>query len=357
LPADSVAFTLLTTMRLALLLAVTFASPALAGPGKGQPAKAEPAPEDPKRVAAKRFYEAGTLLYERGEFADAAKEFERAYGEEPLPAFLYNIGSAYDKAGDRKRAVEAYRKYVAANVDSNDSAVARARADVLEREWKELEAARAAAIKEAAPKRVLPPPLPFVEPVTKHSYSTLVTIDGQPYTLLGAGARKVYGFKVYAMALYIEDDPARKAFPRLAAQAGGSDHDTLVRGDIVHQFVINSEFGKAAQLHFVRTVSGKDTRDAYRDALGDSASAKAPPELKRDAESFLALFDDIKDGEDLIIRTSSEGQIVVEAHGQKRVGPTNQRLARDIWDIWLGPKPISADLKKSLLDRIDTLGR
>ena len=54
---------------------------------------------------------------------------------------------------------------------------------------------------------------------------------------------------------------------------------------------------------------------------------------------------------------AEDGQITVEAAGQKRAGPKNVRLARDVWDIWLGLKPISADLKKSLLDRIDTLGR
>jgi tetratricopeptide (TPR) repeat protein len=341
------------TMRLThtLLLLLCAAAPAVAAPGKNlRPA------EDPRREAAKRFFEAGTLLYERGEFTDAAKEFERAYSEDPLPAFLYNIASAYDKAGDRKRAVDAYRKYAGSNVDAKDTAEARARAEVLEREWKEIEAAKAAAARPEE-RRALPPPLPFVEPVTKHTYQTLITVDGQPYTLLGAGARKVVGFKVYAMALYIEDDPARKAFPRLAAQAGGSDHDTLVRGDLVHQFVINGEFGKAALLHFVRTVSGKDTRDAYREALGDSASAKAPPDLKRDADAFLALFDDVRDGEDMTIRTTGPGKIVVEVHGQMRTGPTNPRLARDIWDIWLGTKPISSDLKKGLLDRIDTFGR
>jgi hypothetical protein len=69
------------------------------------------------------------------------------------------------------------------------------------------------------------------------------------------------------------------------------------------------------------------------------------------------LFDDIKEGEDIVIRTTSEGQIVVEARGQKRVGPTNLRLAHDIWDIWLGAHPISGDLKKSIVDRIETLGR
>jgi tetratricopeptide (TPR) repeat protein len=307
-------------------------------------------PEDGQTAASRRFFETGTLLFDRGEFLDAAREFERAYAEQPLPAFLYNIASAYDKGGERKKAIDAYRKYVQTMPSSPDVAAARARADVLEREWKELEAAK-------APKRTVPPPLPFVEPVTRYTYQTVMNIDGVPYTLIGAGARRVFGFKVYAMGLFLEDTPARAGFPALAARAGGSDHDSLARGDLAHQFVVLGDFGKAALLHFVRNVTGKETRDAYREALGDDANSKASPDLRRDAEAFLALFDDIKDGEDLLIRTTTQGQVIVEAHGHKRLGPTNARLAHDIWDIWLGPKPISAELKKGMLDRIDTLGR
>jgi len=335
-------------MRILVVVATVLA---LAGPAL--------AADDEKTAAAKRFYETGTLLYDRGEFLDAAKEFERAYREQPRPALLYNIASSYDKGGDRVHAVENYRKYVATMPSAPDVASAKARADVLDREQKELAAAREANNRPAVqqPGRNIPPPLPFVEPVTKYTYQTWIKIDGVPYTLIGAGARKVYGFKVYAMGLYLEDEPARKAFPSLAARAGGSDHDSLARGDLAHQFVVLGDFGKSALLHFVRSVSGKDTRDAYREALGDDVGKNASPDLKRDAEAFLAMFDDIKDGEDLTIRTTGAGQVIVEAHGQKKMGPTNVRLAHDIWDIWLGQKPISSDLKKGMLDRIDTLGR
>jgi tetratricopeptide (TPR) repeat protein len=318
---------------------------------------AAPPKDDAKTAAAKRFYETGTLLFDRGEFVDAAKEFERAYQEQPRPELLYNVASAYDKGGERRKAVEYYRKYVAAMPSSPDVASAKARADVLEREWKELDAARAAASRPAEAKRNVAPPLPFVEPVTKYTYQTWITVDGVPYTLIGAGARKVIGFKVYAMGLYLEDEPARKAFPALAGRAGGSDHDSLARGDLAHQFVVLGDFGKVALLHFVRSVSGKDTRDNYRAALGDDVGPRAPADLRRDAEAFLALFDDIKEGENLTIRTTAQGQVIVEARGQKKFGPTNARLTHDIWDIWLGQKPISADLKRGMLDRIDTLGR
>jgi tetratricopeptide (TPR) repeat protein len=310
---------------------------------------------DEQKAAAKRFFDAGTLLFDQGQFADAAKEFERAYAQAPLPAFLYNIASSYDKAGDRPKAAAAYRHYAQVMPNAKDVGVARARADVLEREWKELEAAKRSTA--APPRRQLPPPLPFVEPITRYTYQTLMQWDNEPYTLLGVGARKVYGFKVYAMALYVEDAPARAAFPKLAGEAGGSDHATLSRGDLANQWLVLSEFGKSAVLHFVRSVSAKDTRDAYREALGDDANDKAPSNLKRDAEAFLNLFDDVKDGDNLTIRTRSDGQIIVETHGKVKMGPKNLRLSHDLWDIWMGAKPISSDLKKSLIDRIDTLGR
>src|SRR5438045_8312761 len=133
--------------------------------------------DDEKKTAAKHFYDTGALLFERGEFLDAAKEFERAYKEAPLPAFLYNIASAYDKGGDRAKAADAYRKYAAAAPDAKDVGVARSRADVLEREWKELESAKQSA---ATARRARPPNLPFVEPITRYTFNTDLDYDGVP---------------------------------------------------------------------------------------------------------------------------------------------------------------------------------
>jgi tetratricopeptide (TPR) repeat protein len=356
---------------LALGLAAS-STPALARADRSKKAAAATkqlsAEEQEKRAAAKRFFDAGTLLYDRGDFIEAAREFERAYAEAPLGDFLYNIATAYDKGGDRKKAAEAYRKFAELMPEAKETTAARKRAEVLEKEWRELEEVEAqkrkaaeeaqkAAEKAKAARAKLPPSLPFVEPVTRFTYQTLKEIDGKAYTLLGAGARKVMGFKVYAMGLYVEDEPARAAFPSLAARAGGSDHATLLRNDLVNQWLVLGDFGKMAHLHFVRNVSAKDTRDSYRDAMPDAFSSTAPADLRRDAEAFLAMFDDIKDGDDLVIRTTADGQVIVEQNGKVKRGPKNQRLVHDIWDIWMGQKPINADLKKTLVDRVDTLGR
>ena len=87
------------------------------------------------------------------------------------------------------------------------------------------------------------------------------------------------------------------------------------------------------------------------------AAASVFKNSRRDAEAFLALFDDVKNGDEVVIRSDARGQIWVDTHGQSRKGPLNQRLSHDIWAIWMGDKPISADMKKAMIDRVDSLGR
>jgi tetratricopeptide (TPR) repeat protein len=305
-----------------------------------------PLGEDAK--AADSLYRAAIVLYESGKFVDAARLFISAAEKAPKEsALLYNAAKAFDKAGDSKLAIEWYRKFLTNNPTKREGAIATARLQVIEREVVELSGAG----------RPLPPSLPYVEQVTKHTFQTLQSYDGKPYTLMGVGARKVMGFKVYAMALYVEDEGARAAFPKLAAQAGGADRDSLLHSDLAYKFIVLGDFGKSAIMHFVRAVSASDSRKAYREAFAGLSSGGAPSDLQRDIEAFVNLFDDIAAGEDLLIRTTADGQISVESHGQKRLGPKNLRLSHDIWDLWLGSKPISSDLKKTILDRVDTLGR
>ncbi len=298
--------------------------------------------------AADSLYRAAIVLYESGKFVDAARLFISAAEKAPSEsALLYNAAKAFDKAGDRKQAIEWYRKFLGNHPTKREGAIATARLQVIEREIAEL----------AGTGRPLPPSLPFVEQITKHTFQTVQAYDGKPYTLLGVGARKVMGFKVYAMALYVEDEGARAAFPKLAQQAGGADRDSLLHSDLAYKFVVLGDFGKVAIMHFVRAVSANDTRKAYREALAALSGSGAPSDLQRDIEAFVLLFDDIAAGEDVVVRSAPDGQISVEAHGQKKLGPKNLRLSHDVWELWLGQKPISGDLKKTILDRIETLGR
>src|SRR5262249_38305066 len=53
------------------------------------------------KSAAKSHFEQATKLYDLGRFAEAAKEYERAYELHAEASILFNLGQAYRFAGDR----------------------------------------------------------------------------------------------------------------------------------------------------------------------------------------------------------------------------------------------------------------
>ena len=89
-----------------------------------------------------------------------------------------------------------------------------------------------------------------------------------------------------------------------------------------------------------------------------SAHRSTPRVRRSDAQAFLALFDkDVKSGQELRIATDEGGKVTVEIAGQKKSGPQSPQLSRAIWEIWLGSKPISTDMRKILVERVDELGK
>lgn len=196
------------------------------------------------------------------------------------------------------------------------------------------------------------------EPSTGQSFEAMRTVDGRPFALLGTGVRKKFIVKVYAMALYVDEPDARRAFPALVARAKGAGHAQLTSDDHAQSFVMFGNFAKLGVLHFVRDVDAGKIREAYEESLADELSDKSPPEVKQPAQALVALFDhDMKEGEEIVIHTFPDGRVEVTVAGAKKGGPHNPKLARAIWGIWLGPKPISTDMRKSLIDRIDVLGK
>ena len=196
------------------------------------------------------------------------------------------------------------------------------------------------------------------EPSTGTQFDAQRTFDGKGYTLVGAGVRKKFVVKVYAMGLYLENVEAKRAFPSLATKAGGSDLAKLTEGDRAQAFIVWGAFGKAAVLHFVRDVDAGKVRGAFEDSLGDELSDKAPADVREAAQAFHKLIDrDVTNGEDFMVRTGADGKVELTIAGQVKGSVQNAKLARAIWNVWLGAKPISKDLRGELVNRIDQLGK
>ena len=186
-----------------------------------------------------------------------------------------------------------------------------------------------------------------VEPSTGHAFDSTRTVDGKSYALLGTGVRKKFIVKVYAMALYGEAAGVKKALAAGKPAPEKAPH-----------FVAHADFDKVAILHFVRDVDHGKMHEAYQESLKEELSDKAPPDLKKDAEAFVALWDqDVKNGQEIIISTTSEGKVEMGFPAVKKQGPTSPKLVQAIWRIWLGAKPISADLRTALVSRLEEAGK
>jgi tetratricopeptide (TPR) repeat protein len=57
-------------------------------------------------------FERGTELFDKGEWAAAREEFQRAYRLDPKPLLLFNIGSTYRKEGNYIEALFYYHRYL-----------------------------------------------------------------------------------------------------------------------------------------------------------------------------------------------------------------------------------------------------
>jgi tetratricopeptide (TPR) repeat protein len=61
---------------------------------------------------ARAHFERGKAHFNLGEYEEAVREFEAGYREKPQPLFLYNIGNAARHAGQHRKALEMYRRYL-----------------------------------------------------------------------------------------------------------------------------------------------------------------------------------------------------------------------------------------------------
>jgi hypothetical protein len=196
------------------------------------------------------------------------------------------------------------------------------------------------------------------EPSTGVELDAQKSWDGKSYTLVGIGVRKKFGFKVYAMGLYVENVDGKRAFPSLVTKAGGSDKAKLTDGDRAQSFLIWGSFSKVGVMHFVRDVESSKIRGAFEEGLGDELSDKAAADVREAAQSFLKLCDrDLKTGDEIVLRTSADGKISVTIGGQEKGSVQNTKLMRALWEVWLGSKPVTKDLRSELVNRIDELGK
>ena len=82
---------------------------------------------------AKAAYQRGAALYDQGRYADAVREFNRAWDLSKRPAILYNLARAETRLGHDQDAIDYLRRYLDAAPHSFDAPSVRAEIAALQR--------------------------------------------------------------------------------------------------------------------------------------------------------------------------------------------------------------------------------
>jgi hypothetical protein len=97
--------------------------------------------QDAALESARKEFERGGDLFEKGDFQNAADAFMAAYKAKSFPAFIFNAAVCYEKLKDYKQAVELFKRYLAEDPKAQDKAAVEARIKTIEGEIARLAAA------------------------------------------------------------------------------------------------------------------------------------------------------------------------------------------------------------------------
>ena len=153
-----------------------------------------------------------------------------------------------------------------------------------------------------------------------------VAVGGQDLVLNGAGIRTRVMFKVYVGSLYV---PAKAG--DLAA--------VLAKGP------------RRIQMNILRNLSADQLVEALTDGLKDNNTEAEMAAVKPQADQLTAImktFGDVKEG-NVVTLDFVDGATKIGFNGAPRGTIPSEAFNKALTKIWLGDKPVQADLKKAML--------
>ena len=160
-----------------------------------------------------------------------------------------------------------------------------------------------------------------------------VEAQGKQLALNGAGLRRKFIFKVYAMALYL---PAKADTPAAVIDARGP---------------------KRIAIGMLRDVSARTFSDALREGIEDNhteAQVKALEPRLEQLEAVMQKVGTAKEGMRIRLDWVPGAGTQVSVNGAPAGAPIlGEDFYRSLLRIWLGPHPVQDDLKRALLGAKD----
>jgi len=153
-----------------------------------------------------------------------------------------------------------------------------------------------------------------------------VNVGGEDLVLNGAGIRSRFMIKVYVGSLYL---------PTKATDLAG----VLAKGP------------RRIQMSLLRTLSGDDLVGALVDGLKENNAPQELEAVKAQTDQLVAImkaFGEAKEGS-VVALDFVDGATRVGFNGAAKGSIAGEPFNRALMKIWLGDKPVQADLKKALL--------
>lgn len=156
----------------------------------------------------------------------------------------------------------------------------------------------------------------------------ITQIDGTELQLNGAGIRSKFFFKIYIAELFLENT--------------NSDVNQLLKND----------GGRRMVLHFIYDeVEKADLVEAWNEGFQDNGTEKQLNELSGQVEAFNAMFDTVREGDQVVLDYIPETGTTVTIRGEQK-GMIKGKAFNDLLlAIWLGKEPVTEDLRDELLGK------
>lgn len=153
-----------------------------------------------------------------------------------------------------------------------------------------------------------------------------MAVGGQTLVLNGAGIRTKVVFKIYVASLYLP----QKASDLQAVLAKGP---------------------RRIQLNLLRTLSADQLVDALVDGLNETNTPEQMAAVKAQVDQLVSImkaFKEVKE-KDVVTLDFVDGTTKIGWNGDAKGSIAGDAFNHALTRIWLGDKPVQADLKKALL--------
>jgi len=153
-----------------------------------------------------------------------------------------------------------------------------------------------------------------------------VSIGTQELVLNGAGVRTRVVFKVYVASLYL---------PQKAGDLAG----------------VLAKSPRRIQLNLLRTLSADQLVDALNEGLAENNTAAELAAVKAQTDQLATImkaFKEVKE-KDIVTLDFVDGATRIGLNGDAKGSIAGDAFNQALTRVWLGDKPVQADLKKSML--------